>query len=304
MTGRLRRSELATPGSSERMIERAAASGADLVFLDLEDAVAPGEKAAARARVVAGLTGLDWGRTARAVRINAVGGEWWEADLEEVVGAAIDALDVVVVPKVLGAEDVRRVEAALARLERARRRPQPIGLEVLVEEAEGLVQVEQIARSSSRLEALVFGSGDYAASLGMRTSRLAELDADPWAYARHRVLVAARAAGIDAVDGPYWGETRDTEGYREECVRTSILGFAGKWAIHPLQVPVANEAFSPTAAELAHARRVADAFADATARGLGAIEIDGVLADLVDVRLARQVLARAGAAAGGAGGVE
>jgi citrate lyase subunit beta / citryl-CoA lyase len=288
---RLRRVELSTPASSERMIQRAAWSDADLCFLDLEDAVAPAEKPAARERAARALVELDWGATARAVRINAVDSEWFADDLEQVVGEAGLHLDVVVVPKVMGAADVHEVERRLERLERTLGRTEPIGIEVLIEEAESLVRVAEIATSSARLEALIFGSGDFAASLGMRGSRLGELRGDPWGHARHAILVAARAAGIDAVDGPYWGPTRDLEGYRAECTELSILGFAGKWAIHPDQVPVAAEAFGPSVAEVDRARRVRAAFAAAHAAGLGAIEIDGQMADLVDLRLADAILA-------------
>jgi citrate lyase subunit beta/citryl-CoA lyase len=175
-------------------------------------------------------------------------------------------------------------------LERALRRETPIGIEVLIEEVEALIAVEDIARSSPRLEALIFGSGDMAASQGVRTGWLADYQGDPWIHHRTRIVVAARAAGLDAVDGPYWGGIADVEGYRAECRLVSTLGYAGKWAIHPAQIEPANETFAPTAEEVAHARRVLAATAEAAAEGRGAIALDGVLVDAVDIRLAEAVL--------------
>jgi citrate lyase subunit beta/citryl-CoA lyase len=287
---RLRRSELSTPGLSEKMVTRAAASAADLVFLDLEDSVAPSAKADARSTVVDGLRELDWGRTTRAVRINSPGSEWADDDLSEVVSRAGHALDVVIVPKVRSGDDVRWVADRLDELERALRRDAPIGIEVLIEEVEALLAVEEIARSSPRLEALIFGSGDMAASQGVRTGWLADYPGDPWIHHRTRIVLAARAAGLDAIDGPYWGEIADVEGYRAECRLVSTLGYAGKWAIHPAQIEPANETFAPTAEEVAHARRVLAAIAEAAADGRGAISLDGVLVDAVDIRLAETVL--------------
>jgi citrate lyase subunit beta/citryl-CoA lyase len=287
---RLRRSELSTPGLSDKMIARAAASAADLVFLDLEDSVAAAAKADARSTVVDGLRELDWGRTARAVRINNPGSDWAADDLAEVVGRAGHALDVVIVPKVRSAEDVSWVARRLDELERSLRRQRPIGIEVLIEEVDALIRVEEIATASPRLEALIFGSGDMAASQGVRTGWLAGYPGDPWIYHRSRIVVAARAAGLDAVDGPYWGAIADVDGYRAECRLVSTLGYAGKWAIHPGQIDPANETFAPTPEEVAHARRVLAATEEAAAEGRGAISLDGVLVDAVDIRLAETVL--------------
>jgi citrate lyase subunit beta/citryl-CoA lyase len=287
---RLRRSELSTPGLSEKMIARAAASAADLVFLDLEDSVAPAAKAGARSTVVAGLRELDWGSTAKAVRINSPGSEWSADDLAEVIGRAGDALDVVIVPKVRSADDVRWVAGRLDELELSLDRRVPIGIEVLIEEVEALVSVEEIATASPRLEALIFGSGDMAASQGVRTGWLADYPGDPWIHHRSRIVIAARAAGLDAIDGPYWGAIADIDGYRAECRLVSTLGYAGKWAIHPSQIEPANETFAPTPEEVAHARRVLAATEEAAAEGRGAISLDGVLVDAVDIRLAEAVL--------------
>jgi citrate lyase subunit beta / citryl-CoA lyase len=275
---RLRRSELSTPGWSERMIAKAAASDADLVFLDLEDSVAPVAKPAAREKVAAALRGLDWGTKTRAVRINGAGSGWAEADLAAVL---CDHLDVVILPKARSAEDVRWLDSRLAGT--------GVGIEVLIEEVEALLAVNEIAHASPRLEALIFGSGDMAASQGVRTGRLGSFRGDPWIYHRTRVVVAARSAGIAAIDGPSWAPLADVDAYRAECELAATLGYDGKWAIHPSQIEPANEAFSPSPEEVAHAERVLAAFASA-AEGRGAIALDGVMVDAVDIRLGQQVL--------------
>ena len=289
-TKRLRRSELSTPGWSEKMITKAAASAADLVFLDLEDSVAAPIKPAARGTIVSALTGLDWGQKTRAVRINAPGSDWAADDLAEVVTGAGDALDVIIVPKVMSAADVRWVDQQLTELERSLGRTTPIGLELLIEEVEALMAVDEIAHSSPRLEALIFGSGDMAASQGVRTGWLEDYPGDPWIYHRTRIVVAAKSAGLEAIDGPYWGALSNTEGYAAECRLVSTIGYSGKWAIHPAQIEPANEVFAPTPAEVAHARRVIEACAVAAEEGRGAIALDGVMVDAVDVRLAEGVI--------------
>ena len=252
---RARRSELATPASSERMCEKAPSAGADLVFLDLEDACAPAVKESARAIAVGALTGLDWGRTVRAVRINGIETPWCHGDIIEVVTGARDCLDVLIVPKVRSARDVWWVDVLLTQLEAKLGLARPIGLEVLIEEAEGLANAHEIARASDRVEALIFGAGDLSASLhaGRRQLRPGRpYPGDFWHFARAQVLTAARAALVDAVDAPY-PAYQDHEGYRRAALQASALGFDGKWAIHPDQVPIANEVFSPTPEEVAEA---------------------------------------------------
>jgi citrate lyase subunit beta / citryl-CoA lyase len=300
---RLRRSELSTPGHSEQMIQKAAAGAADLVFLDLEDSVAPPAKAAARATVAQGLKELDWGRKTRAVRVNGPESGWIADDITHVATEAAGALDVIIVPKVKSPEHVRFVEEILGDVD-GYPGAGAIGLEVLIEEVEALLAVEAIAKASTRLEALIFGSGDLAASQGVRTSMLTRFAGDPWQYHRSRIVLAARAAGVEAIDGPYWGAIADVDGYREECVQASILGFSGKWAIHPRQIAPANESFSPSAEELAHARRVVEACREAAAEGRGAIALDGVMVDAVDVRLAEALLERERALAGRGAGAD
>ncbi|MGH9115915.1 MAG: HpcH/HpaI aldolase/citrate lyase family protein, partial [Acidimicrobiales bacterium] len=252
---RLRRSELSTPATQTRMIEKAAGSGADLVFLDLEDAVAVGEKERARANVITALPGLDWAGKSRAYRINGVHTQWCHDDLIEVVTGAPGSVDVVIVPKVKSPRDVWFVDRLLTQLEQKLRLPEGgIGLEVLIEETEALACVEEIAGCSPRLEALILGVGDLSASQGVRAGHVGGGEAerypgDMWHYARNRMIVAARACGVDAVDGPY-ANFRDAGGYRRQAAWAATLGAVGKWCIHPDQISIANDVFAPTPAEI------------------------------------------------------
>jgi citrate lyase subunit beta / citryl-CoA lyase len=293
---RSRRSELATPASSERMCEKAPSSGADLVFLDLEDACAPVAKEGARAIAVAALTGQDWGRTVRAVRINGLETPWCHGDVIEVVTGAREALDVLIVPKARTARDVWWVDVLLTQLEAKLGLRKRIGLEVLIEESEGLANAAAIARSSDRLEAIIFGAGDLSASQRARVDGnfdpLGEYPGDFWHYARFQVVTAARAAGIDAIDAPY-PAYKDPDGYRRSAVQASLLGFDGKWAIHPSQIPLAHEVFSPTEAEVADAREAIEVYRRSEAEGVGAIGRDGRLVDAAHMRLAENTLHKA-----------
>jgi citrate lyase subunit beta / citryl-CoA lyase len=298
---RARRSELATPASSERMCEKSAGSGADLVFLDLEDACAPVAKEAARATAVAALTNLDWGRTVRAVRINGLDTPWCHGDIIEVVSGARDALDVLIVPKARSARDVWWVDVLLTQLETKLGLTRPIALEVLIEEAEGLANAAEIARSSPRLEAIIFGAGDLSASLHARVDGnfdpVDDYPGDFWHFARVQVLTAARGAGIDAIDAPY-PAYQDPVGYRRSAMHASLLGFDGKWAIHPDQIPIANEVFAPTAEEIADATEAIEIYRASEADGVGAIGRDGRLVDAAHMRLAANVLHKAALAQG------
>jgi citrate lyase subunit beta/citryl-CoA lyase len=282
------------------MCEKAARSGADLVFLDLEDACAPLAKEGARSTAVAALTGLDWGRTVRAVRINGLETPWCHGDVIDVVTGARHALDVLIVPKVRSARDVWWVDVLLTQLEAKLALERRIALEVLIEDAEGLANVVQIARASERLEALIFGAGDLSASLHARVDGnfepAGEYPGDFWHFARAQVVTAARIAGIDAIDSPH-PAYRDLDGFRRSAVHASLLGFDGKWAIHPDQVPIANEVFSPTPQEVEEARATMEAYRKAEAEGVGAIGRDGRLVDAAHMRLAANVLHRASLAA-------
>lgn len=293
---RLRRSELSTPGSSEKMMAKAAASEADLVFLDLEDAVAPSEKVEARAKIVKALTSLDWGTKTRAVRINSLDTHFAYEDVIEIVERAGEQLDVIIVPKVKSGQDVWWVDTLLTQIEEKLHRTRPIALEVLIEEVEAMVNVNEIARSSPRLEALIFGPGDYSASQGVDTRAIGADDSlypgDLWHYARNAIIVAARAAGLAMVDGPF-AAFNNPEGYRTEAVRAKTLGAVGKWAIHPSQIAIANEVYSPSVEDVERARRLVQAYAEAEAAGMGAVAIDGDMVDAASVRILRNTVEKA-----------
>ncbi len=287
---RPRRSELATPASNDHMFAKSAASGADLVFLDLEDACAPAEREKARGKAARALRDLDWGHTTRAIRMNGIDTHWAYGDVIEVVTTAREALDVIIVPKVRRARDVWWVDVLLTQLEETLGMCKRIALEVLIEETEGLQHVDEIATASDRIEAIIFGAGDFSASQGARV----DTNFDPiiWHYARARILVAARTAGIDAIDAPF-PNYEDPEAYRLACDRAATMGFLGKWAIHPSQVEIANTAFSPTADEIAHAGRILAAYRAAESAGRGATGVDGMLVDAAHLRHAATVTGRA-----------
>ncbi len=293
---RLRRSELSTPGTSEKMMAKAAASAADLVFLDLEDSVAPAEKAGARALVVDALTRHDWGTKVRAVRVNGVQTEWAHDDIIDVVAGAGSHLDVVIVPKVKAPRDVWFVDTLLTQLEAKLALPQRIGIEVLIEETEALSRVEEIAASTLRLEALILGVGDLSASQGIRTGHIGEsadrYPGDMWHYARNRMIVAARANGLDAIDGPF-ANFRNPDGYRRDAGWAATLGCVGKWAIHPSQIDIANEVFAPTESEVERARQAVEAVREAEAAGSGAANLGGMMIDAAAARIFQVTLDRA-----------
>ena len=293
---RPRRCELATPASNDRMFAKAASSGADLVFLDLEDACAPAERERARGKAARALRDLDWGQTAHAIRMNGIDTRWAYGDVIEVVTIARDALDVIIVPKVRRARDVWWVDVLLTQLEETLGLGKRIALEVLIEETEGLQHVDEIAAASDRLEAIIFGAGDFSASQGARVDAnfdpLVPIPGDIWHYARARILVAARTAGVDAIDAPF-PNYQDPDAYRTACDRAGAMGFVGKWAIHPSQVPIATTAFSPTADEITRAERLVAAYRAAESAGRGATGLDGMLVDAAHLRHASAIAARA-----------
>ena len=293
---RARRSELATPASSEKMCAKAPSSGADLVFLDLEDACAPIVKESSRSIVVDALTGQDWGRVVRAVRVNGLETPWCFGDVVEVVTGAREHLDVIIVPKARSARDVWWFDVLLTQLEAKLGLTTRIGLEVLIEEAEGLSNAAEIAKASDRLEAIIFGAGDLSASMHARVDGnfdpVGPYPGDFWHFARVQILAAARGAGIDAIDAPY-PAYQDPDGYRQAATHASLLGYDGKWAIHPSQIPIANEVFAPTEAEIADARDSVEVYRRSEAEGVGAIGREGKLVDAAHMRLAANVLHRA-----------
>lgn len=292
---RLRRVQLAVPGSSEKFLEKAAASAADHVFLDLEDAVAPSAKVASRAKIIRALRELDWGKKTRCVRINDLGTQWAYEDIIEIVEQAGEYLDTIMVPKVMSACDVKFVATLLAQIEKKIGLKRPIGIEALIEEVEAMQNIDDIARASPRLECIIFGAGDYSASQGIDIRSIGGDNGYPgdiWHYARFRLVVAARSAGIDAVDGPY-ANFKNPDAYREECRRAMILGCVGKWAIHPAQIEPAIEAFTPKLADVERARKLEAAYAQAEAQGLGAVNVDGIMVDAASVRIVRNIIKKA-----------
>jgi citrate lyase subunit beta/citryl-CoA lyase len=291
------RSLLAVPASNRMMVEKALASEADAVFLDLEDAVAPDRKAGAREDVARALSELDWGGRPTLFRINALDTRWFYRDVVEVVEAAGDALDAILVPKVNRPEDLHAVAVLLSGIELERGLPPgQIALEAQVETAEGLTNIDAVARSTDRLGALHFGPGDFAASLGMPQTSLGTRDEWDEAYPGHRfgyvmqrIVVATRAAGLRAVDGPV-ADHRDEEGLRTACRLARALGFDGKWCIHPAQIPIVNEVFSPTEDEVTWARKVVEAYEEANAAGSGAVSVNGQMVDAASIKMARNTL--------------
>ncbi len=292
---RLRRVQLSVPGSSEKMMAKAAASAADHVFLDLEDAVAPSAKVEARGKIVTALRTLDWGRRTRCVRINDLTTKYAYEDIITVVEGAGNHLDTIMVPKVLSGKDVYFAATLLNQIEQKLGLERPIGIEVLIEEVQALANVEEICHAHPRLECVIFGMGDYSASQGIDVRSVGgenPYPGDIWHYPRFRMVMAARAAGIDPVDGPY-ANFRRPEIYREECRRAMILGCVGKWAIHPAQIEPALEVFSPSVEDVARARKLAAAYAQAQAQGLGAVNVDGVMVDAASIRILNNTLHKA-----------
>lgn len=297
---RLQRSELAVPGSAPAMFEKALASAADYIFLDLEDAVAPADKEQARRNVIEALNQYDWrgqGKTI-CVRVNGIDTHYFYRDMVDVIEQAGHRLDVVLVPKVGVAADVYLTDALLTQIEAARGIPHRIGIDVLIETALGMANVEAIAQSSKRLEAMHFGVADYAASMRARTVNIGGLNpdypGDQWHASLTRMIVACRAHGLRPIDGPF-GDFKDPEGYLLAARRGAALGIEGKWAIHPSQIELANEVFSPPAAEVARARRILDALAQAAKEGKGAAQLDGRMIDAASARMANVVVEMAAA---------
>ncbi len=292
---RLRRCQLAVPGSSDKMMAKAAAMEVDHVFLDLEDAVAPGAKVGARTQIVNALNTLDFGTSVRCVRINDLDTHYAYEDIITVVEGAGRNVDTILVPKVRTACDVRFVDRLLSQIEGKLGLTRRIGIEVLIEEAEAIMRVEEIAGASDRLEALIFGMGDYSASQGIDPRAIAGdsgYPGDIWHYARYKMIVAARTYGLDAVDGPFVN-FKDGDWFRTECIRALQLGAVGKWAIHPSQVAIAQEVFSPSQAEVDRAYKAVAAYREAQAQGLGAIQVDGQMVDVATVRLVQRIIDRA-----------
>jgi malyl-CoA/(S)-citramalyl-CoA lyase len=310
-TPRLNRSQLAVPGSNTRFLEKAAGSDADIIFFDLEDAVAPDDKEQARGNVVAALHDLDWGGRTLSVRINGLDTPYMYRDLVEIVEKAGDRLHLIMVPKVGTAADVYAVDMLLTQIEDAMGFRRRLGLELIIETALGMENVHAIAAASSRNESLHFGVADYAASTHARTTNiggptpdyhiLTDADADGmrhvhwgdmWHYGLARIVVAARARGLRPLDGPF-GDIADIEGFVAQARRAAAIGCEGKWAIHPTQVAPANSTFTPTEAEIERARRIVEAMDEAQKAGRGAVALDGRFIDIASIKQAGVLLEKA-----------
>ncbi len=314
-TARLHRSELAVPGSNPAMFEKAAASAADIIFLDVEDAVAPDDKPQARKNIIAALNDIDWGNKTMMVRINGLDTHFMYRDVVDIVEAC-PRLDMILIPKVGVPADVYAIDMLVTQIEAAQKRTKRIGFEVLIETALGMANVEAIAQSSKRLEAMSFGVADYAASTRARTTViggvnkdsgvLTDRDADghrayfwtdPWHAAQTRMMVACRAYGLRPIDGPF-GDFSDPDAFLSAANRAAVLGYEGKWAIHPSQIALANQVFTPSEAEVTKARRILEAMAEAARAGKGAVSLDGRLIDIASIRMAEALLAKADQIAG------
>lgn len=313
---RLNRSELAVPGSQPQLFEKAAKSDADVVFLDLEDAVAPDDKEAARRNVIAAIGDIDWGGKTLSVRINGLDTHYMYRDVVDVLEQAGERLDLIMIPKVGTASDVYALDMLVTQIETAKGREKRIGFELIIETALGMQNVEAISGASRRNESLHFGVADYAASTRARTTNIGGANpdyavltdagddgarevhwGDMWHYALARMVVAARANGLRPIDGPF-GDFSDAEGYRAAARRAAALGCEGKWAIHPSQIALANEVMSPGEKEVERARRILAAMEQAAKEGRGAVSLDGRLIDYASIRQAEVLVRKAEQIAG------
>ncbi len=308
---RLHRSELAVPASNLRMLEKAPTAGADIVFLDLEDAVAPDDKVQARKNAIEALQSQDWSQVGVSVRINGLDTHWAYRDVVDIVEAVGNRLDMILIPKVGKPSDIEFVATLLDQIEQAYGYD-TIALTALIETAPGMANVERIAETRlDRMEALSFGVADYAASTRARTVVIGGVTpeyavltdkaddgsrelhwGDPWHFALSRMIVACRATGLRPIDGPF-GDFNDRDGYLMAARRAAALGCEGKWAIHPSQIELANQIFSPMPEEIDRARRILAAMEDAAREGKGAVSLDGRLIDAASIKMAENVVARA-----------
>jgi malyl-CoA/(S)-citramalyl-CoA lyase len=306
------RCQLFGPGSRPALFQKMAASAADVINLDLEDAVAPQDKAQARKNIVQAIDGIDWGKKTLSVRINGLDTEYWVRDVVDLLENCGERLDQIMIPKAGNARDIYAVDAVVTAIETARGREKRIGFEAIIETAAGVAHVEEIAAASPRMQALSLGAADYAASMGMATTGIGGTQAhyymledprddaadramhwsDPWHYPTVAIVAACRTHGLLPVDGPF-GDFSDDEGFRAQARRAATLGMVGKWAIHPRQVALANEVFTPSEEMLAQARRILDAMEKAQAEGAGAVTLDGRLSDIASIRQARVIVDQA-----------
>lgn len=308
---RLNRTELAVPGSNVKFLEKAPKSGADVIFLDLEDAVAPDDKEQARKNIIQALNDLDWTGKTVSMRINGLDTHYMYRDVVDVLEQAPDKLDLIMIPKVGTASDVYAIDMMVTQIETATKAKKRIGFEHIIETALGMQNVHEIAAASKRNESLHFGVADYAASTKARTTNiggpnpdyavLTDPDdkknrdvhwGDMWHYAIARIVVAARANGLRPIDGPF-GDIQDPDGYTAQAKRAAVLGCEGKWAIHPSQIELANKLFTPSEAEVTKAKRIIAAMDQAKKEGKGAVTLDGRLIDIASIRQAEVLVSKA-----------
>src|SRR5437762_5342002 len=292
-----RRSCLSIPGSSEKMLGKGPGIPADMVFLDLEDSVAPLEKEAARGKVISAIRDQDWGEKVLCVRINAWDTEWTAFDVLEVVGKAGERLEEVMLPKVQSAAEVVALDLLLTQVEKHAGLPAGhIGIEAQIETTRGLINVEEICAASPRLETIIFGPADFAASMEMPVLtggvQISEYPGDHFHYVFSKILMAGRANGLQVIDGPYL-YVRDPDGFRDYCNRTKTLGYDGKWALHPDQVNILNEVFSPTQEQFDRAWAILDAYKKATEGDrMGAVMFGDEMIDEASRKMANKFVAR------------
>ena len=304
------RCQLFGPGSRPAIFAKMAASEADVINLDLEDSVAPSDKALARDNIIEAISAIDWGRKTLSVRINGLDTPWWYRDVVDLLEKGGERLDQIMIPKVGCAEDIYAVDALVTAVERAMGRTKPIAFEVIIESAAGISHVEEIAKASPRLQAMSLGAADFAASMGMQTTGIggtqenyymlregAKYWSDPWHWAQAAIVAACRTHGILPVDGPF-GDFSDDEGFRAQARRSATLGMVGKWAIHPKQVTLANEVFTPSEQAVTEAREILAAMEAAKARGEGATVYKGRLVDIASIKQAEVIVRQAELIAG------
>ena len=296
------RCQLFGPGSNAKLFAKMAASDADVINIDLEDSVAPSDKDTARANTIEAINTIDWGNKILSVRINGLDTGWWYRDVVDLLEQAGDRLDQIMIPKVGCAGDIYAVDALVTAVERAKNRTKPISFEVIIESAAGIAHVEEIAAASPRLQAMSLGAADFAASMGMATTGIGGTQenyymhregqkywSDPWHWAQAAIVAACRTHGLLPVDGPF-GDFSDDEGFRAQALRSATLGMVGKWAIHPKQIALANEVFTPTAEAVQEAREILQAMEDAKARGEGATTYKGRLVDIASIKQAEVIV--------------
>ena len=296
------RCQLFGPGSRVALFEKMASSAADVMNLDLEDSVAPSDKDTARENVIQATHDVDWGTKTLSVRINGLDTPYWYRDVVDLLERASNRLDQIMIPKVSCAADVYAVDALVTAIETAKGRTKPINFEVIIESAAGITHVEEIAASSPRLVAMSLGAADFAASMGMQTTGIGGTQdnyymlqgetkhwSDPWHWAQATIVAACRTHGVLPVDGPF-GDFSDDAGFRAQARRSAILGMVGKWAIHPKQIALSNEVFTPSKAAFAEASEILEAMKLAKANGEGATVYKGRLVDIASIKQAEVIV--------------